>query len=92
MISFSLSPTNTEKNKQFFKPLSGKSELASALKPLLPMITALAAFKGVSALSEFGGGFLGGFGGKGGGGGGASSPPGQQTGGSGGKGIVIVSY
>jgi hypothetical protein len=52
--------------------------LASALKPLLPMITALAAFKGVSALSEFGGGFLGGFGGKGGGGGGGGGPSGPM--------------
>ena len=41
--------------------------LAGALKPLLPMLTALAAFKGASVLSEFGGGFLGGMG-KGGGG------------------------
>jgi len=41
--------------------------LASALKPLLPMLTALAAIKGASILTEFGKGFLGGIGKAGGG-------------------------
>ena len=59
--------------------------LAGALKPLLPMLTALAAIKGASILSEFGGGFLGGLG-KGGGGGGGGGSRGPSGGGSGGTG------
>ena len=68
--------------------------LAGALKPLLPMLTALAAIKGASILSVFGGGFLGGLGkgnnknggggGFGGGGGGGTRSPGGAGGGSGG--------
>lgn len=44
--------------------------LAGALKPLLPLLTALTAIKGASILSEFGSGFLSGVGSKSGGKGG----------------------
>src|SRR6056300_325819 len=58
--------------------------LAGALKPLLPMLTALAAIKGASILSEFGSGFLGGLGKTSSGGGGATG--GMPGGGGGGGG------